>query len=86
MTPQRPILSEEPVLRDRLIEFIALRDGIGKELAKKIIAAMDVEQLTILELQARDYRPANRTMNFEQHRYGVPEHPRDIESHYHPFA
>jgi hypothetical protein len=84
--PSRPILSEEPALRDRLIDFIALRDCIEKDLARKIIAAMDVHQLTLLELQARDYRPMDRKIDREHHRFGLPEIPREPETDYHPFA
>ena len=84
--PQRPLLSEMPELREPLIEFIALRDCIGKDLARKIIAAMDVHQLTLLEMRARDFRPANRMLDREQHHFGLPEHPREIETDYHPFS
>jgi hypothetical protein len=84
-TPQRPILSEEPALRDRLIDFIALRDCIEKDLARKIIGAMDVHQLTLLEIQARGHALASRKIDPEHYRYGLPEIPREPESDYHPF-
>jgi hypothetical protein len=85
--PDRPILSEDPQLRDHLIEYIALRDCIGKDLARKIIAAMDVHQLTLLEIQMRGRAQLlTRKIDYEQYRYGLPEHPREIKSDYHPFA
>ena len=87
MQPTRPILSEEPQLRDHLIDYIAARDGIGKDLAKKIIGAMDVHQLSVLEVRARDGRLRGPSqINYEQHRYGLPEIPREPETDYHPFA
>ncbi len=87
MQPTRPILSEEPQLRDHLIDYIAARDGIGKDLAKKIIGAMDVHQLSVLEVRARDGRLRGpSTINFEQHRFGLPEIAPDTLTDYHPFA
>ena len=85
--PTRPILSEEPQLRDHLIDYIAARDCIGKDLARKIISAMDVHELTILELHARErLLPAIRKFDYERYRYGLPEIPREPETDYHPFA
>ena len=89
--PTRPILSEEPQLRDHLIDYIAARDGIGRDLARKIIGAMDVHELSVLEVRARDGRlrgPSDgpTRINYEQHRYGLPEIPREPETDYHPFA
>lgn len=87
VAPDRPILSEELELRDHLIEYIAARDGIGKDLARKIIAAMDVHELSVLEVRARDGRLRGPSqINFEQYRYGLPEIPREPETEYHPFA
>jgi hypothetical protein len=84
--PQRGLLSEEPALRDRLIDFIATRDCIDKSLARQIIGAMDVHQLTLLEIQARGHALASRKIDPERYRYGLPEIPAEPETDYHPFA
>lgn len=55
--PERPKLHEAPELRDRLTDYIAARDCLDKQIARKIIQAMDPHELTLLELQARQGRP-----------------------------
>jgi len=59
--PERLPLADQKLLRDSLIAYIVARDKINPDLARSILNALDVHELTLLELEARARQPQLQT-------------------------